>query len=94
MKAIATILRNLVRSRPMRLIEINGEPYLERYYMGTVQGRQIWLHRFVRDDAERHVHDHPWTALSIILTGGYTEQVASLVTSGRAPARSTLLLVI
>lgn len=91
MKAIATILRNLVRSRPMRLIEINGEPYLERYYMGTVQGRQIWLHRFVRDDAERHVHDHPWTALSIILTGGYTEQVASLVTSGRAPARSTLL---
>lgn len=92
MKPIPNILRNLVRRRPMRLIEINGEPYLERYYMGTVLGRQLWLHRFVRDDSERHVHDHPWTALSLILTGGYTEQVATLVTMGRAPARTTLAM--
>lgn len=72
---IAKFLHRITANRPMRLIEIKGEPYLERYFIASLFGRQIWLHRFVRDDAERHVHDHPWSALSVILTGGYTEEV-------------------
>lgn len=68
-------LMRMTAGKPMRIIEINGEPYLERYYMGRLFGRQIWLHRFLRNDGERHVHCHPWSALSIILTGEYWEEV-------------------
>lgn len=73
---LTSLLSRLTASRPMRLIEIDGNPYLERYHMATLGAFQVWLHHFVRNDAERHVHDHPWSALSVILTGGYTEEVA------------------
>lgn len=34
-----------------------------------------YLHRFVRPDADRELHNHPWKyALSVILVGGYTEE--------------------
>lgn len=72
--SIATFLFRITAKRPMRLIEVNGEPYLERYYIGALFGRQVWLHHFVRNDAERHVHDHPWSALSVVLAGGYDEE--------------------
>lgn len=63
-------------NKPMRLIEINGDPYLERYHIASLFGFKIWLHRFIRNDSERHLHNHPWHALSVILTGGYREIVA------------------
>lgn len=36
----------------------------------------IYLHKFLRDDDDRALHDHPWSSLSIILTGGYWEHIA------------------
>lgn len=33
----------------------------------------IYLHKFLRDDDDRALHDHPWISLSIILKGGYIE---------------------
>lgn len=72
---IAKLLHRLTANRPMRLIEIQGEPYLERYHIASLFGRSIWLHHFVRNDEERHVHDHPWSALSIVLTGAYLEEI-------------------
>jgi hypothetical protein len=33
----------------------------------------IYLHRFMRDDDERALHDHPWPSVSFILAGGYWE---------------------
>lgn len=63
---------------PCRLIDINGQPYLERYHVGTLFGCRIYLHRFVRRDAERHVHNHPWRwALSLVLAGLYIEELAT-----------------
>jgi hypothetical protein len=59
--------------------EQNG-PYLLRIYL-TPENRsarhrmpRFYLHYFFRGDADRDVHNHPWPhALSLILTGGYTE---------------------
>ncbi|MBT5229746.1 MAG: hypothetical protein HOM11_05660 [Methylococcales bacterium] len=60
---------------PCRQITVEGKPYLERYYLGKVLGLTFYLHRFVDDDDERAVHDHPWTwALALILCGGYQEE--------------------
>ncbi len=56
---------------PCRLITINGKPYLERYYLL----KNAYLHRFINLDGDRHLHDHPWRALSFILSGSYTEEL-------------------
>jgi len=62
-------------SAPRRVIEVGGQPYLERYYMGTdCLERQHWLHRFLRNDSERHLHTHGFIAESSMLCGWYIEQ--------------------
>lgn len=53
----------------------DGEPYLERYYIGRLFGVQAYIHRFVAPDPGRDLHDHPWAwAWSFILSGGYIER--------------------
>jgi hypothetical protein len=58
----------------MKTIQVSGEDYLERYFVGEINGTQEWLHRFLRSDSERHLHSHPWDADSTILCGWYTEE--------------------
>lgn len=83
MGLISKILTCLAKKIPGRVITrgYGEEPYLERYYLfrrrwmsfrvpSWVPG--VYLHRFVAsDDAE--LHNHPWSAVSLILSGGYVE---------------------
>lgn len=63
---------------PCRIISDDGQPYLERYYLATLFGVRIYLHRFVGDDPARGLHDHPWPwAFSLILFGRYLEETRS-----------------
>ncbi|TLS67499.1 hypothetical protein FE236_11530 [Mariprofundus erugo] len=60
---------------PCRLIKVEGQPYLERYYVGSLFGFTAFLHRFIAADGDREVHDHPWRiAMSIVLSGSYREE--------------------
>lgn len=70
---IRRLLTRITRNRPCKVIEVNG-PYLARYYMGGLFGYQVWLHHFLQSDSERHLHTHPWSALSIMLCGWYIEE--------------------
>ena len=36
----------------------------------------IYLHRIVDEDPGRDLHDHPWPFVTLILSGGYTEERA------------------
>lgn len=74
---IRRLLMRITKNRPMKTIWVADAPYLERYYMGQILGRQIWLHRFIRGDAERHLHNHPWRAVSVVLCGWYCEHYLS-----------------
>ena len=49
-------------------------PYLLRWWV-IPRNRffNIYLHKFLRDDDDRALHDHPWVSLSVILKGGYLE---------------------
>ncbi|MAX54470.1 MAG: hypothetical protein CL537_02970 [Alcanivoracaceae bacterium] len=77
MNLLARILYRLTANRPTRLIKIEGKPYMERYFIGQLLGLTIYLHRFVRDDHERSLHNHPWNhAVSLVLTGRYSEHHA------------------
>lgn len=57
-----------------------GDTYLVRWtllgkrFEGT---RRIFLHRFLRGDADADLHCHPWNFVSVILSGGYYEQTPS-----------------
>jgi hypothetical protein len=65
---------------PLRVISDDGKPYLERYYLGTFAGVRWYLHRFVRSDPDRGLHDHPWPwAGSVLLFGHYREQLPERV---------------
>lgn len=54
--------------------EENPEPYLERYSLLRSRWLTIYLHRFVGRDQGLELHDHPWSALSLVLAGKYRER--------------------
>jgi hypothetical protein len=57
---------------------VNGEPYLERYYVFLKNRKRfpfnIFVHKFLKSDPD-DVHDHPWSYFTIILRGGYWEWI-------------------
>ncbi len=64
---------------PCRLIYEDGQgggrPYLQRYYVCSLFGLRVYLHRFIGSDPDRGLHSHPWSwAVSLILSGHYYEE--------------------
>lgn len=54
-----------------------GDKYLTRYIIARTPFFRVFLHQFHGPDPDRHVHNHPWKAVSWILTGGYLEWLDS-----------------
>lgn len=55
---------------------IGGEenPYLMRWYVIPRNPIfNIYLHKIVRDDDDRALHDHPWWSLSLLIKGELAE---------------------
>lgn len=83
-------LIRLARRHPLRHIQVDGEPYLDRYYICGPNTRffpysiepvrpdlpfTLFLHHFRRGDQDRDLHNHPWAwAVSLMLAGGYYEE--------------------
>jgi hypothetical protein len=49
--------------------------YICRWRLVQTPQFGVYLHRIDMDDGSRPLHDHPWSFLSIILRGGYTEEL-------------------
>jgi hypothetical protein len=49
--------------------------YLTRYTLFKTRWFNVYLHQFHRGDADPELHDHPWHFASLILAGGYFEQM-------------------
>lgn len=80
---IPAFLRWLVGKLQQREITAEGEElYLLRSKLrGWMPGDQkkywwsLYLHRFFLPDLDRALHNHPWRwAVSLVLSGGYTEE--------------------
>ncbi len=51
-----------------------GDPYLLRWYLiPRNRWLNLYLHKFLRSDTDRALHDHPWHNCSIVLDGSYKE---------------------
>lgn len=50
------------------------KPYMLRWWL-IPRNRwfNIYLHKLLRDDDDRALHDHPWANVSILLKGSYRE---------------------
>lgn len=75
----------LAHRSPMQRIDIDGDPYLERYFVagfnptapggGTPAVASVFLHHFLSSDRNGATHSHPWEwACSLMLVGGYREE--------------------
>lgn len=48
-------------------------PLLTRYYLIETRWFAIYLHHLHASDEDRALHDHPWSFITILLSGGYFE---------------------
>lgn len=47
--------------------------YMKRWILRLPFGFTLRLHLILRSDGDRHLHDHPFDFVSLLLTGGYVE---------------------
>lgn len=58
---------------PLVKLGENGD-YLHRYFVIRTPWISVYLHRFLRSDADKELHNHMWSGLSLILSGAYREE--------------------
>lgn len=77
---IAPLLIVIAKRRPY--VHLSG--YMLRYWLFNPYDREqgwlgerlpsVRLHCILREDEDRHLHDHPWDARTVILRGAYLEE--------------------
>lgn len=55
------------------IVNCERQPYLHRWYIIRTECVSLFLHKFVRSDEDRALHDHPWDFLVIPIWRGYIE---------------------
>lgn len=81
-------LASAVRAASYRTPYSNIADYMDRFwFLPELFGERARLHRTMRSDRGRDLHDHPWHFVSIILEGGYTEEIE--IQSGPNPLHET-----
>lgn len=64
----------VLRSEPDQVIGPASNPYLHRWYIiPKNRWLKIYVHKFLRSDEDRALHDHPWSFVSVMLKGSYVE---------------------
>lgn len=67
-------LKSWLTFTPHFIVGGEDDPYLLRWYAVPRNNRlNVYLHKFMRDDDDRALHDHPWWFVSVMLRGGYYE---------------------
>lgn len=70
--------QRIMRRAPDFTIGGAERPYMHRWFVIPRNPLfNIYLHKIVRSDDDRALHDHPWVNCSILLDGGYLEYVPS-----------------
>ena len=54
--------------------ETDGTLHFRRWCLFLLPWFRIYIHQICLPDYDKHLHDHPWNFLSIILKGSYLER--------------------
>jgi hypothetical protein len=69
-----TWLTTLLSGKPHFVIGSADNPYMLRWFLiPRNHWFNVYLHKFMRDDDDRALHDHPWWFVSAMLKGQYNE---------------------
>lgn len=72
--AIKKWITGWLHGGPHFIIGSKDNPYLLRWYViPRNDWMSIYLHKFMRDDEDRALHDHPWWFVSFMVKGTYSE---------------------
>lgn len=66
-----------MRTPYTHLHHADGTPYMERYWLIGDDWKwwfAVRIHHICTPDYDRHLHDHPWSFVSVILRGWYIER--------------------
>jgi len=63
----------------------SGKVHFKRWRLLTTPWFDINLHGIYKEDEDKHLHNHPWSILTIILIGCYTEELEDDKESFRWP---------
>jgi hypothetical protein len=74
MGLVTALAARVMRRPPDFIIGGRDDPYLLRWFV-IPHNRvfNIYLHRLIRSDDDRALHDHPWWNISYLVSGGYVE---------------------
>ncbi|MES1942406.1 hypothetical protein T5B8_19298 [Salinisphaera sp. T5B8] len=62
--------------RKFRQLDPSCEPWLTRLWQFEDRALEnAYVHRFMRSDDDRALHDHPWSWVTVLLDGSYWEHV-------------------
>lgn len=85
--AIRQWFATLISGQPHFVIGGHDDPYLLRWFVIPRNHRfNVYVHKFMRSDDDRALHDHPWWFVSIILRGGYIEHTPGGQRLRKAPS--------
>jgi len=74
MKKLWQWFRVFFTGKPHFKIGNPDSPYMLRWYLiPRNPWLNVYLHKFLRDDDDRALHDHPWWFLSLMIRGAYCE---------------------
>lgn len=57
------------------IVGADGTPYLRRYYIIRGERFRVFLHEILRSDEDPYMHTHPWDFTTVLLSGGYIEEL-------------------
>lgn len=71
---IVSWFKTLLSGKPHFIIGGIDNPYMLRWWVIPRNPMlNIFIHKFVRSDDDRALHDHPWPFMSFLLSGSYQE---------------------
>lgn len=68
---IDKILNRILECRV--IVNCEHDPYLYRWFVIRTERFGLFIHKFVRSDEDRALHDHPWPFVVIPIWRGYVE---------------------
>lgn len=60
------------------ITDLDGNKYLTRWTLAKLFGFRLCLHIMHAPDHDRCHHDHPWKFWSLVLSGGYKEEIVGV----------------
>lgn len=76
LRPVAACAINAIINRAQRSPYLHLPGYMHRYWLLRPRAWlpcSVRVHHILRSDTDRHLHDHPWANISLVLRGGYTE---------------------